>query len=145
MIVYRLMEPRDILTDEALAAMNELMRQLTSRATPLDPVLVAEAFRDSRVLLAVDETTRRVVGMATLCPVTKLMRREGRIEDMVVHEKYRRQWIGNVLITELIALAKKMGLTRLHLTSKPSRVAANRLYQRVGFAFHETNVYTLDL
>jgi ribosomal protein S18 acetylase RimI-like enzyme len=31
------------------------------------------------------------------------------------------------------------------LTSRPSREAANRLYQRLGFQLRETNVYRYDL
>jgi ribosomal protein S18 acetylase RimI-like enzyme len=31
------------------------------------------------------------------------------------------------------------------LTSRPSRDAANRLYQRIGFSARETNVYRYDL
>ena len=29
----------------------------------------------------------------------------------------------------------------MSLTSRPSRGAANRLYQRIGFSLYETNVY----
>ncbi|NCZ89134.1 MAG: GNAT family N-acetyltransferase, partial [Actinobacteria bacterium] len=31
------------------------------------------------------------------------------------------------------------------LTSRPSRAAANRLYQRLGFVARETNVYRYEL
>jgi hypothetical protein len=31
------------------------------------------------------------------------------------------------------------------LTSRPSREAANRLYQRIGFVERSTNVYRYDL
>jgi len=33
----------------------------------------------------------------------------------------------------------------VNLTSRPDRAAANRLYQRLGFAPRETNVYRLEL
>lgn len=37
------------------------------------------------------------------------------------------------------------GCKTVDLTSRPSREAANRLYQRLGFQARETNVYRYDL
>ncbi|MEY2967137.1 MAG: hypothetical protein RLY50_1187, partial [Actinomycetota bacterium] len=37
------------------------------------------------------------------------------------------------------------GAVTVDLTSRPSREAANRLYQRLGFVARETNVYRYDL
>jgi ribosomal protein S18 acetylase RimI-like enzyme len=31
------------------------------------------------------------------------------------------------------------------LTSRPSRVAANKLYQKIGFVARETNIYRYDV
>jgi ribosomal protein S18 acetylase RimI-like enzyme len=33
----------------------------------------------------------------------------------------------------------------VELTSRPSREAANRLYQRIGFKLRDTNVYRYEL
>ena len=41
----------------------------------------------------------------------------------------------------LLRLAEQAGATTVDLTSRPSREAANRLYQRLGFIERETNVY----
>jgi ribosomal protein S18 acetylase RimI-like enzyme len=38
-----------------------------------------------------------------------------------------------------------VGCRTVDLTSRPSREAANRLYQRAGFKPRETNVYRLEL
>jgi ribosomal protein S18 acetylase RimI-like enzyme len=38
-----------------------------------------------------------------------------------------------------------MGAKSVGLTSRPTREAANRLYQRMGFEHRETNVYRLLL
>ena len=46
---------------------------------------------------------------------------------------------------EALAAAKSAGATTVDLTSRPSREAANRLYQRVGFEKRETNVYRYKL
>jgi ribosomal protein S18 acetylase RimI-like enzyme len=38
-------------------------------------------------------------------------------------------------------VAARRGARTVDLTSRPSREAANRLYQRIGFVQRETNVY----
>ena len=43
------------------------------------------------------------------------------------------------------ALEAEAGATTVDLTSRPSREAANRLYQRLGFQRRDTNVYRYDL
>jgi ribosomal protein S18 acetylase RimI-like enzyme len=40
-----------------------------------------------------------------------------------------------------IERAREAGARTVELTSRPSREAANRLYQRMGFAERETNLY----
>ncbi len=45
----------------------------------------------------------------------------------------------------MIDRAREFGCATVDLTSRPSREAANRLYQRVGFTLRETNVYRYDL
>ena len=45
----------------------------------------------------------------------------------------------------MVDRANELGCTTVDLTSRPSREAANRLYQREGFEVRETNVYRYDL
>ena len=61
------------------------------------------------------------------------------IEDVVVDEEYRGQGIAELLTREALARAKTAGARMVDLTSHPSREAANRLYQRLGFELRETN------
>ena len=63
------------------------------------------------------------------------------IEDVVVDEAARGHGVGAVLNEAAIAGAADRGARTLDLTSRPSREAANRLYQRLGFVPRETNVY----
>ena len=44
-----------------------------------------------------------------------------------------------------LRVAQEAGATTVDLTSRPSREAANRLYQRIGFTQRDTNVYRYDL
>jgi ribosomal protein S18 acetylase RimI-like enzyme len=67
------------------------------------------------------------------------------IEDVVVDEGARGRGIGEALLREAVELAARAGASRVNLTSTPDRVAANRLYQRLGFEPRTTNVYRLEL
>jgi ribosomal protein S18 acetylase RimI-like enzyme len=63
------------------------------------------------------------------------------IEDVVVDADARGKGVGEELNKFALAEAKRQGATTVDLTSRPSREAANRLYQRLGFEHRETNVY----
>ena len=68
------------------------------------------------------------------------------IEDVVVDETARGAGVGAALNEFALEHARQAGAKTVDLTSRPSREAANRLYQRLGFVERETNVYryTLD-
>jgi ribosomal protein S18 acetylase RimI-like enzyme len=63
------------------------------------------------------------------------------IEDVVVDEQVRGQGVGEALNRRAMEIALKAGAKTIDLTSRPSREAANRLYQRLGFTARETNIY----
>jgi ribosomal protein S18 acetylase RimI-like enzyme len=67
------------------------------------------------------------------------------IEDVVVEASQRGKGIGEALTREALAAAQEAGATSVDLTSRSSREAANRLYQRMGFERRETNVYRYKL
>jgi ribosomal protein S18 acetylase RimI-like enzyme len=56
----------------------------------------------------------------------------------------RRRGVGEALNREAIARAQAAGARTVDLTSRPSREAANRLYQRLGFHPRDTNVYRYE-
>ena len=64
-----------------------------------------------------------------------------RLEDVVVDEKHRGKGCGRRIMTEVLDALRRDGVAGIELTSRPSRVAANALYQALGFARRETNVY----
>ncbi len=68
------------------------------------------------------------------------------IEDVVVDEAAAGQGVGGMLTRAMIDRAEELGCTTVDLTSRPSREAANRLYEREGFVRRDTNVwrFTLD-
>jgi ribosomal protein S18 acetylase RimI-like enzyme len=82
-----------------------------------------------------------VVGMLTLVVVRLPSARVAHIEDVVVDERSRGRGIGSRLIQAALALAAEAGAQHVDLTSRPTRVEANRLYTSLGFEARETNVY----
>lgn len=67
------------------------------------------------------------------------------IEDVVVDEAYRGRGIGKKLMLHAMDFARSQGAKAVDLTSRPSRIAANRLYVEMGFNLRETNVYRYSL
>jgi ribosomal protein S18 acetylase RimI-like enzyme len=63
------------------------------------------------------------------------------IEDVVVDESQRGKGIGEEIMLFAIDYSKSLGARSVSLTSRPSRIAANRLYKKLGFVQYETNVY----
>lgn len=84
-------------------------------------------------------------GMALLFYCERPWKREGRIEDVVVHPDYRKHGIGREIMKRLISEAKAHNLALISLTSKPERIEARRLYATLGFEQAETNVFRLKL
>ena len=70
-----------------------------------------------------------------------LLARLIRVEDVVVDEAVRGRGVGEALNQEAIRRAVGLGARTVELTSRPSREAANRLYQRLGFTRRDSNVY----
>ena len=66
------------------------------------------------------------------------------IEDVVVDGDARGMGVGEALNLRALDLADELGAKTVDLTSRPSREAANRLYQRIGFVPRETNVYRYE-
>ena len=87
----------------------------------------------------------RIVGSLTLVTFHIPTGIRAWIEDVVVDSDARGKGIGEALNVFALAEAKRQGAITVDLTSRPSREAANRLYQRLGFKARETNVYRFTL
>jgi len=87
----------------------------------------------------------RVVGLLTLVVFRIPTAVRAWIEDVVVDESARGKGVGEALNRAALDEARRRGAKTVDLTSRPSRAAANRLYQRIGFVARETNVYRYDL
>jgi ribosomal protein S18 acetylase RimI-like enzyme len=129
----------------ALTDINVLLVQL--RSNPRKETLngLNKTVTDTHVITVVAKDNARIVGMGFLFILQTLQKRSGYIEDVVVHEGYRGQGLGVGVMKALIAAGKKKGVDEIELTSRPARVAANALYQKLGFTQRDTNVYQLKL
>jgi ribosomal protein S18 acetylase RimI-like enzyme len=63
------------------------------------------------------------------------------IEDVVVDSSARGRGAGEALTVEAVRIAQSRGARTIDLTSRRSREAAHRLYEKVGFALRDTNIY----
>ncbi len=130
--------------DELVAAFELLIPQLSRsnpppRADELRAIVESEA---STLLIARDdERDGAIVGSMTLAMFLIPTGRRAWIEDVVVDGDARGKGVGRLLNERALEIANEAGATTVDLTSRPSREAANRLYQRLGFVERETNVY----
>jgi ribosomal protein S18 acetylase RimI-like enzyme len=88
-----------------------------------------------------DNEQIQIVGMLTIGTYNIPSGIKVWIEDVVVDETQRGKGFGKELILFAINYSKGLGAMTIGLTSRPSRIAANGLYQRIGFIQYETNVY----
>ena len=86
-----------------------------------------------------------IVGMLTLVLFRLPTGLRAWIEDVVVDSAARGRGVGEALTQAAVGLARAKGAATVDLTSRPSREAANRLYQKLGFESRQTNVYRYDL
>lgn len=131
-------------TDELRDALSHLLPQLSSSPPPtLDELRLITDNPES--VLFVARLEGRIVGSLTLIFYRIPTGLKAWIEDVVVDESARGHGIGELLNRAALDEARRRGAKAVSLTSRPSREAANRLYQRIGFESRPTNVYRYDL
>jgi ribosomal protein S18 acetylase RimI-like enzyme len=129
-------------TPDVLDGLNRIMPQLSKSAPPLTLAELDEICVNDTVFVA--RQNGEVVGSLTLVVFRLPTGLRAWIEDVVVDEAARGLGIGESLNKAAIDLTFEKGARTLDLTSRPSRVAANKLYQKLGFKARETNVYRYD-
>jgi ribosomal protein S18 acetylase RimI-like enzyme len=136
-------ERANAVTLELLQAMQRLVPQLTSQNPPPTPDELEALLRsDSSILfLARQAEGEEIIGMATLVLYRVPTGLRGYIEDVVVDAGARGLGIGEALTWACLNHARVAGAPQVGLTSNPGRLAANHLYQRMGFELRETNSY----
>ncbi|MDP6492925.1 MAG: GNAT family N-acetyltransferase [Acidimicrobiales bacterium] len=131
--------------DDLTGAMARLIPQL-SRSNPApDAAALREIVSSGASVLLVAEDDGVIVGSLTLVLFRIPTGLRAWIEDVVVDESVRGRGVGEALNLAALDRARAAGASTVDLTSRPSREAANRLYQRLGFEERATNVYRFKL
>jgi ribosomal protein S18 acetylase RimI-like enzyme len=136
----------DAVDDALVEAFERLTPQLSkSNPAPSRDELQEIAISPATVLFMAVDDDGRYVGTLTLALFRIPTALRAWIEDVIVDDGVRGQGVGEALNRAALAKAKALGAKTVDLTSRPSREAANRLYQRIGFTQRETNVYRYEL
>ena len=140
------MEIRELtsINDAQWQCLDVLMTQLSEEKT-VTRSMMEEVIKDPNSHLFALFDGETIAGCATLSVYYSPTGRKACIEDVVVHTDYRGQHLGRMLLEHLISEARALSPIEIHLTSRPVRVAANALYQSLGFIKRDTNFYKMVL
>ena len=129
---------------EVVEAFEKLIPQLsTSSSEPTFEELELMVSHDAATLLIATDQGM-IVGSMTLVIFPLPTGVRAWIEDVVVDGDARSRGVGEALNRRAMEIAVARGAKTIDLTSRPSREAANRLYQRLGFLRRDTNVYRYE-
>ncbi len=128
-----------------LQAIQSLTMELLNEPYELSEAYLQEIVEseNSHLFLLLEEEV--VMGMLTVAIYKTPTGIRAWIEDVAVDKQARGRGYGRQLMLHAIDFAKSMSASTLMLTSRPARVAANKLYQSLGFEQKETNVYHMRL
>jgi ribosomal protein S18 acetylase RimI-like enzyme len=128
-------------TDELVEAFTHLLPQLTpGRAAPTLAELNAIASAPGTNLLVARDADA-AVGTLTLLLYRIPSGVRGWIHDVVVDESARGRGVGAALVDEALRIAEAAGVASVHLTARAHREAAHRMYRRLGFVEHPSQVF----
>ncbi len=132
-------------TPELISAFELLIPQLSSSNPPPQSSELQEIVSSDSSVLFIARVDGKIVGSLTLATFRIPTGLRAWIEDVVVDSSARGHGVGEALNQAALAEARARGAVTVDLTSRPSREAANRLYQKLGFVQRETNVYRFTL
>ena len=132
-------------TSDVVEAFDRLLPQLSSSAKQLDAAALSEVASAQACTVLLARASGRIVGTTTLVifPIPTGVR--AWIEDVVVDEAARGRRVGEALTREALRIAGEAGARTVDLTTRPSREAAGRLYERLGFARRDSRLYRYTL
>jgi ribosomal protein S18 acetylase RimI-like enzyme len=128
-------------TGEVVEAFHRLLPQLSRSAESLDQEALNRVVSCPANTVLVARSHGAIVGTLTLVVFPLPSGLRARVEDVVVDDAARGQGVGELLSQTALRLAREAGAKTVDLTSHPSRMAANRLYRRLGFQPRDSQVY----
>ena len=126
-------------------AMQRFLDQLTTNPMTLTEAMFRQLLDSDNSHLFFLVKDEQIAGMLTVGIYHSPTGGKAWIEDVVVDEAFRGQGLSKLLVAHAIEFTKSQGIPSLMLTSNPKRIAANKLYQTIGFERKETNVYRMKL
>lgn len=131
-------------TPEDLNDLDSLMHELAETSCcEEDNLKITIADPNAHILVIRDGG--HIVATGTLCVKHTPEFASAEVESVVVSSQCRGKGYGKQLLTALIATAEKLKVHHIKLTSNPKRLAANKLYQALGFERYETNCYMKNI
>ncbi len=134
--IFRLTHP----SSEHLAHLEALYRQLSPGTSPtINLQALARICEESVAYVATHTPTQELVAFALLIPGRKPAGSYAQIHDVIVDENHRGKQHGRAMsiaeeiMRHLIDEARFLNIGYIELTSRPERIAANLLYQKLGF------------
>lgn len=132
-------------TPEVYAALARLLPQLNPKLTVPTMERLQAIIGDPAVTLLLAREGEQIVGTTTVIVYTTPFWIKARLDEVVVDESARGKGVGAALVKASLDIAREQGAEVAELQSGVQRVAANRLYPRMGFKLRETNVYRILL
>lgn len=134
-------------SSQLLGALNKLLKQLDNTADPLTEKAIKYMINSpcNRLFAARKMDNKEIIGMLTMIVFRIPFAKKGLLEDLVVDKNRRKKGVATKLIAAVLKKAREEKVVYLDFTSHPTRVAANNLYQSLGFKKRDTNIYRIIL
>lgn len=129
---------------QVVSAMAHLLPQLKSTITPPTHQELVSMVSSDDLHLFVAKDEEDIVGTLSLVFYRIPTGQKAWIEDVVVDSQQRGKGVGVALMQYAIRFAQERGITKIDLTTSYDRVAANQLYQKLGFQKRSSNLYRFD-
>jgi ribosomal protein S18 acetylase RimI-like enzyme len=132
--------------DNLVGVINALLKVLSAdkpSAYEISLTDLARVLDDDNFRLYLIKVDGKIAGMASLNYHRTLTKWAAYMEDVVLFPEFQGKGLGEKLVNHLDELAKDQGVKFIELTSHPRRVAANALYEKLGFVDQETNLKRL--
>lgn len=130
---------------EIADTVRHLTKQLVSNYKPLTDHEFREIIQSpqSFLFIAREVSTDKVAGMIMAIIYRIPDSKKAYFDDLIVDDQFRKRGVATLLLEKAVATAKEHKASYIELTSNPKRIAAIRLYEKVGFKKRDTNVYRL--
>lgn len=122
-------------------AFKKLMPQLTGKEEYPSLEELEKVVQSKDTFLFFAREKEEVIGTLTLVFYRIPSGLKAWIEDVIVDESARGKGVATALLWHALHIAREEGALKVDLTSLPQRVAANRLYLKMGFEKRESNMY----